>query len=153
MEELAPAAIEFEPRMELAVHKWCELTPWQRRTMTIDDFADIAELSKSEFLAAIARAGFEMAHQMTDLIVACAFPAAVAAAAKRAQHRDGVVDRQLIFEHMQRAAERAMEDPRRTAGQDEIREGDSDSLRFLRGDGNGDEPRAPADTLQATPDD
>ena len=42
MEELAPAAVEFEPRMEPAVRKWCELTPWQRRSMTLDDFADPA---------------------------------------------------------------------------------------------------------------
>ena len=100
MEELAPLAVDFEPRMEPAVRKWQELTPWQRRSMTLDDFADVAGLPKSEFLAAIVWAAFESTHQITDLIIACAFPAAVAAAAKRAQHPDGVLDRQLLFGHM-----------------------------------------------------
>ncbi len=139
MEELAPAAVEFEPRMEPAVRKWCELTPWQRRSMTLDDFADIAGLPKSEFLAAIVRAGFETTHQITNLIIACAFPAAVAAAAKRAEHPDGVLDRQLLFEHMsalstKTALERAAEHARPTAGQHDTGEVESDHLSFLRKD-------------------
>ena len=135
MEELAPAAVEFEPRMEPAVRKWCELTPWQRRSVTLDDLADIAELKKSEFLAAIVRAGFETTHQITDLIIACAFPAAVAAAAKRAQHPDGVLDRQLIFAHMNTALERAAEHARRGAGRNATHGvDDSDRLGFLRKD-------------------
>ena len=139
MEELAPAAVEFEPRMEPAVRKWCELTPWQRRSMTLDDFADQTELPKSQFLAAIVRAGFEATHLITDLIVACAFPAAVAAAAKRAQHPDGVLDRQLLFEHMsalsmKRTLERAAEHARPAAGQHDTGEVESDHLSFLRKD-------------------
>ena len=137
MEELAPAAVEFEPRMEPAVRKWCELTPWQRRSMTLDDFADVASLPKSEFLAAIVRAGFETTNQITDLIIACAFPAAVATAAKRAQHPNGVLDRQLIFEHMsalstKTALERAAEKARRGAARHDPRGVESDRLSFLR---------------------
>ena len=135
MEELAPAAVEFEPRMEPAVRKWCELTPWQRRSMTLDDFADVAGLSKSEFFTAIARAAFEMTYQIMDLIIASAFPAAVAAAAKRAQHPDGVLDRQLLFEHMNTAVERAAENARRGAGRNATHGvNDSDQLGFLRKD-------------------
>ena len=145
MEELAPAAIEFEPRMEPAVRKWQELTPWQRRSVTLDDFADVASLPKSEFLAAVVRAGFESTHLITDLIVACAFPAAVAAAAKRAQHPDGVLDRQLLFEHMsalsiKTALERATEKARRAAGGHDTRGADSD-LAFLRKDPDAGESR------------
>lgn len=139
MEELAPAAVEFEPRMEPAVRKWCELTPWQRRSMTLDDFAEVAALPKSQFLAAIVWAAFETTHQITDLIIACAFPAAVAAAAKRAQHPDGVLDRQLIFGHMsalsmKRTLERAAEHAPRATGQHDNGEVESDHLSFLRKD-------------------
>ena len=141
MEELAPAAVEFEPRMEPAVRKWCELTPWQRRSMTLDDFADQTGLSKSQFLAAIVRAGFEATHQITDLIIARAFPAAVAAAAKRAEHPDGVLDRQLLFEHMSTALERAAENARRAAGRHDTGGVDSDVLGFLRKDPDASEPR------------
>ena len=139
MEELAPLAMDFEPRLERAVTRWQELTPWQRRSVTLDDFAAEAGLPSSEFLAAIVRAAFEWTHDLTDLIIACAFPAVVAAAAKRAQHPDGVVDRQLIFEHMsalsmKRTLERAAEHARPAAGQDDTRGVDSDHLSFLRKD-------------------
>ena len=100
MEELAPLATDFEPRLERAVTRWQQLTPWQRRSVTLDDLAEEANMSNGEFLGVIVRAAFEWTHDLTDLIIACAFPAAVAAAAKRAQHPDGVLDRQLLFEHM-----------------------------------------------------
>ena len=114
MEELAPLAMDFEPRMEPAVRKWQELTPWQRRSVTLDDLATKAGMPSSEFLAAIVRAAFEWTHDLTDFLVACAFPGVVAAAAKRAEHPDGVLDRQLFFDHMsalsmKRTLERAAE--------------------------------------------
>ena len=114
MEELAPLAIDFEPRMEPAVRKWQELTPWQRRSVTLDDLAEQAGLPKGEFLAAIVKTAFEWTHDLTDLLVASAFPAVVAAAARRAEHPDGVLDRQLLFDHMsalsmKRTLERAAE--------------------------------------------
>ena len=77
---------------------------------------------------------------MTDLIIASAFPAAVAAAAKRAQHPDGVLDRQLIFAHMKRAIERAAEHARPAAGQHDTAEVESDHLSFLRKDPDVGEP-------------
>ncbi len=139
MEELAPAAVEFEPRMEPAVRKWQELTPWQRRSVTLDDFAVEAGLPSSEFLAAIVRAAFEWTHELTDLIVACAFPGVVAAAAKRAQHPDGVLDRQLLFEHMsalrmETTLQRVAEHSPRVPEQHETRAVESDHLSFLRKD-------------------
>jgi hypothetical protein len=100
----------------------------------LDNLAEETGLPNGEFLAAIVRAAFEWTHDLTDFLVACAFPGVVAAAAKRAEHPDGVVDRQLFFEHMQRAAERAMEDPRRATGHHGTRGVDSDPLGFLRTD-------------------
>ena len=135
MEELAPSAVEFEPRMAPAVRKWQELTPWQRRSVTLDDLAAEAGLENGEFLGVVVPAAFELTHQMTDLILASAFPAAVAAAAKRAQHPDGVLDRQLIFAHMNTALERAAEHARRGAGRNATNGvDDSDHLAFLRKD-------------------
>ena len=139
MEELAPLAMDFEPRLESAVTRWQELTPWQRRSVTLDDLAAEAGLPNGEFLAAIVRAAFEWTHDLTDLLVACAFPGVVAAAAKRAQHPDGVLDRQLFFEHMsalsmKRTLERAAEHARPTAGQHDNGEVESDHLSFLRKD-------------------
>ena len=54
MEELAPLAVDFEPRLEHAVTRWQELTPWQRRSVTLDDLAAEAGLTGGEFLAATA---------------------------------------------------------------------------------------------------
>ena len=62
------------------------------------------------------------------------FLGVVAAAAKRAQHPDGIVDRQLIFEHMTTAFGRAAEDARPAAGQHDTGEVESDHLSFLRKD-------------------
>ena len=140
MEELAPLAVDFEPRLEHAVTRWQELTPWQRRSVTLDDLAAEAGLTGGEFLGAIVRAAFEWTHDLTDLIIASAFPAAVAAAAKRAEHPDGVLDRQLIFEHMsalriKTALGRAAEHARRGAGRNATNGvDDSDQLGFLRKD-------------------
>ena len=67
----------FEPRLGRGVVKWHQLTPWQRRFVTLDD------------LAAIVRAGFEFTCGITDLLVACAFPSMVAASIERAKTRNG----------------------------------------------------------------
>ena len=139
MEELAPRAMDFEPRLERAVTRWQELTPWQRRSVTLDDLAVESDLPNGEFLAASVRSAFEWTHDLTDLLVACAFPGVVAAAAKRAQHPDGVLDRQLIFEHMsalsmKRTLERAAEHAPRATGQRDTGEVESDHLSFLRKD-------------------
>ena len=139
MEELAPLAMDFEPRLEHAVTRWQQLTPWQRRSVTLDDLAEEANMSNGEFLGVIVRAAFEWTHDLTDLLVACAFPGVVAAAAKRAQHPDGVLDRQLFFEHMsalsmKRTLERAAEHARPAAGQHDTSGVESDNLGFLRKD-------------------
>ena len=139
MEELAPLAMDFEPRLERAVARWHQLSPWQRRSVTLDDLAEEADLPNGEFLAAIVRAAIEWTHDLTDLLVACAFPAVVAAAAKRAQHPDGALDRQLFFEHMsalsmKRTLVQAAEKARPTAAQHETRAVESDHLSFLRND-------------------
>ena len=102
MEELAPAAVEFEPRMEPAVRMWQELTPSQRRSVALDDLAAEAELPKGEFFAAIVYAGYQLSHPMTDLILACGFPDG----ANCARPADGVVDRELLDQHMHEVAER-----------------------------------------------
>ena len=141
MEEIAPLATDFEPRLEHAVTRWQQLSPWQRRSVTLDDLAVAAGLPNSEFLAAIVKTAFEWTHDLTDLLVASAFPGVVAAAAKRAQHPDGVLDRQLFFEHMsalrmKRTLERAAEHARPAAEQHDTGEVDSDHLAFLREEPN-----------------
>ena len=100
MEELAPFAIEFEPRLVAAVQRWTELTRWRRRFVTLDDLAEGAGLTRGEFVAAIARASFEFTGSMTDLIVAAALPAMVATSVKRALTPDGFEDRLLLLDHM-----------------------------------------------------
>jgi hypothetical protein len=127
MEELAPLAMQFEPRLERAVAKWRQLTRWQRRFVTLDDLAAEARLTKGEFLGAVVRASFEFANEITDLLVACASPAVVAACAKRAQTPNGFADRQLFLEHFgalsaSLALERAAaERSRRVAGDESHR--------------------------------
>ena len=59
----------------------------------------------------------------------------VEATAQRAQHPDGVLDRQLLFAHMHTALERAAENVRRGAGRNAAHGvDDSDQLGFLRKD-------------------
>ncbi len=100
MEELAPLAIEFEPRLEHAVVRWAQLTPWQRRFVTLDDLAAAAGLTPGEFLGAIARASFEFTDTLADLIVAAALPEIVLASAKRALTPNGFADRLLLLQHV-----------------------------------------------------
>ncbi len=48
MDDLAPLATQFEPRLAPAVAKWQQLTPWQRRFVTLDDFAAETPLTASD---------------------------------------------------------------------------------------------------------
>jgi len=100
MDDLAPRAVAFEPRIERAVTKWRELSPWHRRFVTLDDLAAEAGLTSGEFFGAITRASFELTSQVADLIVACGYPGVVAASVRRARTPEGFADRQLIFEHV-----------------------------------------------------
>jgi hypothetical protein len=135
MEELAPRAMEFEPRLEHAVRKWQQLTPWQRRFVTLDDLATEAGLLPEEFFGAISRASFEFTSEITDLVVACAFPGVVAASAKRARTTDGVSDRQLLFEHMASIRVVNREQPSR-ASEKGAEATPLDQLAFLKTDSN-----------------
>jgi hypothetical protein len=133
MEELAPRAMEFEPRLEHAVQKWQQLTPWQRRFVTLDDLAAQAGLLPEEFFGAISRASFELTSEIADLVVACSFPGVVAASARRARTANGISDRQLLFEHMASI---------RGANREQVRSSTeknadpklADQLAFLKGD-------------------
>jgi hypothetical protein len=135
MDDLAPRAVAFEPRMERAVAKWRLLSPWQRRFVTLDDLAAEAGLTSGEFFGAITRASFELTSQVADLIVACGYPGVVAASVRRARTPEGLADRQLIFEHVTAwrsagAYEQATQpDPRSDA-----QTTSSNPLKFLRTD-------------------
>jgi hypothetical protein len=98
--EVAAQGIRFEPRIATVVETWQKLTPWQRRCVKLEDLAADAGLTPGEFLAAVVRAAFELTADVTDLLVACAFPDVVAASVKRARTPHGIADRQLFFEHM-----------------------------------------------------
>ena len=100
MEELAPLAIEYEPRLQHAVVRWAQLTPWQRRFVTLDDLAAHAGLAPGEFLGAIARASFEFTSSISDLIVGTALPEIVVASVKRALTPDGLEIGLLLLQHM-----------------------------------------------------
>jgi len=99
MEELAPHALEFEPRLAPAVKRWVDLSPWQRRFVTLDDLADGAGLTRGEFFAAIAQASFEFTSNITDLIVAAALPDMVATSVRRALMPEGFEDRIALLAH------------------------------------------------------
>jgi hypothetical protein len=85
--------------MEQLVRAWNRLTPWQRRITPLEDLCLAAGLQPSEFLAAVVRVAFEFTHEITDLLVASAFPEVVQASVKRALTPRGVEDRRLLFEH------------------------------------------------------
>ena len=139
MEELAPLAMQSEPRLTPALLTSAGLSSWQRRSVTLDDLAVEAGMTKGEFLAAVVRAGFEFTEEITDLLVACAFPSVVGACVKRAQTPNGFADRQLLFEHfgalsMSIELEQAAEKARRVAGTNDAGAADSDFWGFLRKD-------------------
>jgi hypothetical protein len=99
MEELAPLASAFEPRVEPAIVRWAQLTTWQRRFVTLDDLAAHAGLTQGEFFGAIARASFEYTGTLADLIVASAVPEMMVAATKRACTPQGFEDRWMLLQH------------------------------------------------------
>jgi hypothetical protein len=98
--ELAPRAIAFEPRMEQVVSAWVRLTRWQQRITPLEDLCAAAGMTPSEFLGAVVRASFELTNEMTDLLVAAAFPEIVQATVQRARTPRGVEDRRMLFEHI-----------------------------------------------------
>jgi len=104
--EMAPLAIAHEPRVEQAVEAWRQLTPWQRRSVTLEDLAAKAGLTPGEFLGAVVRASFEHGGPITDLIIASAFPGVMRTAVKRALRPNGVEDRALLMEHMRSCVDR-----------------------------------------------
>src|SRR5690348_8194244 len=75
--ELATLAIEFEPRLEPIVTAWSQMTSWQRRTTSLEQLIAPTSLKPGEFLAATVRAAFELSNELTDLLVAAAFPGVV----------------------------------------------------------------------------
>ena len=97
--DLATFAIGFEPRLEPVVLAWAEMTPWQRRVTTLEKLIAPTTLTAGEFLGAVVRASFEVTGEITDLLVALAFPDIVLASVKRARMGKGVEDRRLLFEH------------------------------------------------------
>jgi hypothetical protein len=135
MDDLAPRAVAFEPRLERAVDKWRQLTPWQRRFVTLDDLAAEAGLTPGEFYGAVTRASFEFTSQVADLIVACGYPGVVAASVRRARTPEGLADRQLIFEQVSAfrsagASEQAIHPDR----PNDAKTTSSNPLKFLRTD-------------------
>jgi hypothetical protein len=135
MEDLAPRAVAFEPRLERAVSKWRDLTPWQRRFVTLDDLATEAGLTSGEFFGAITRASFELTSQVADLIVACGYPGVVAASVRRARTPEGLADRQLIFEHVSALRTAGAYEPaNHIERRSEAETTSSKPLKFLRGD-------------------
>jgi hypothetical protein len=96
--ELAPLAIEFEPRMAHVVATWNRLTPWQRRLCVLEDLAASAGLTPGEFFAAVMRAAFEFTDDIAALLVAVALPEVVQASIKRALTNRGFEDRLMLLE-------------------------------------------------------
>jgi len=133
--EVAAQGIRFEPRIATVVETWQKLTPWQRRCVRLEDLAAHAGLTPGEFLAAVVRAAFELTADVTDLLVACAFPDVVAASVKRARTPQGVADRQLFFEHVDaRRTARACERVGSTTRRSDAEKKPGDSPVFLRKD-------------------
>ncbi len=100
METLAPAAVQYEPRLQAVLDRWQQRTPWQRRMTSLDDLLAEADLSPGAFLGAVVRAGYEMQALITPLVLALALPGVITASAKRAQVLGpaGFPDRKLLLE-------------------------------------------------------
>ncbi len=118
METLAPAAVQYEPRLQAVVDRWQQRTPWQRRMTSLDDLLAEADLSPGAFLGAVVRAGYEMQALITPLVLALALPGVITASAKRAQVLGpaGFPDRKLLLEWwfsggMQKLADAAAKQP------------------------------------------
>ncbi len=82
--ELAPAAVNYEPRLVPIVEQWRQMSAWQRRTTTLDDLVAQADLSPGDFLAAVAWAAYETGSTLTPLIVMALSPHVIKASAQRA---------------------------------------------------------------------
>ena len=118
MEELAPLAMQFEPRLN-GSPEMAALTPWQRRFVTLDDLAAEAGMTKGEFLGRFTRV-FRVHREITDLPWPVP-PQALSARAQAGPTPNGFADRQLFLEHfgalsMRMALEAAAEKARRVAG-------------------------------------
>ena len=100
MNSLAPAAVQYEPRLQAVVDRWQQRTPWQRRMTSLDDLLAEADLSPGAFLGAVVRAGYEMQALITPLVLALALPGVITASAKRAQVLGpaGFPDRKLLLQ-------------------------------------------------------
>ena len=97
---LAPAAVNYEPRLVPIIEKCRQMSAWQRRTTTLDDLVAQADLSPGEFLAAVAWAAYETGSTLTPLLVMSWAPDVIKASAKRAQNPKGFPDRRLLIEYM-----------------------------------------------------
>ncbi len=99
--KLAPAAVNYEPRLVPIVEQWQQMSAWQRRTTTLDDLVAHADLSPGEFIAAVAWAAYETGSTLTPWLVMEWAPDVIKASAKRAQNlKKGFPDRRLFIEHM-----------------------------------------------------
>ena len=97
---LAPAAVNYEPRLVPMVEQWRQMSAWQRRTTTLDDLVAQVDLSPGEFLAAVAWAAYETGSTLTPLLVMSWAPDVIKASAQRAQNlKKGFPDRKLWLEY------------------------------------------------------
>ncbi len=97
---LAPAAVNYEPRLVPIIEKWQQMSAWQRRTTTLDDLIAQADLSPGEFIAAVAWAAYETGSTLTPWLVMEWAPDVIKASAKRALNlRKGFPDRKLLLEY------------------------------------------------------
>ena len=100
MNSLAPAAVQYEPRLQAVVDRWQQRTLWQRRMTSLDDLLAEADLSPGAFLGAVVRAGYEMQALITPMVLALALPGVITTSVKRAQVLGpaGFPDRKLLLE-------------------------------------------------------
>jgi len=98
--DYARSAVAFEPRLAPVLTMWEQLTPWQRRKVTLDALVtQVGDLAPGEFVGAVARAAFELTGGVTDLIVTAALPELIVTVVKQARTLNGYQDRRVLLEH------------------------------------------------------
>lgn len=78
---------------------WSELSPYEQRTITLDDICAACGVSAVKLLKAIVGVAYEANIDVANLVAAATHPEVVAASAKHAMKKDGIEDRKLLFQH------------------------------------------------------
>jgi hypothetical protein len=97
--ELAHLAGELDPRIVPIIEDWDRMKPALRNAANLDALCEAHDVAPDHFLATVGEAELRARNEMSIFIAALNIPFVVERSIKTALTKNGVRDREMLFEH------------------------------------------------------